>query len=68
VVQSVAGVTAARIDALYRDGDAAVSNVRLAAALPTPGAQAGTMLAAELLTLSSAPLDALTEMNDGGAG
>lgn len=67
VVQSVAGVTASRIDALYRDGDAAVPNPRLAAALPAPGAQAGTMLAAELLTLSSAPLDALTEMTDGGA-
>lgn len=67
VVQSVDGVTASRIDALYRDGDAAVLNLRLAAALPTPGAQAGTMLAAELLTLSSDPLDALTEMTDGGA-
>lgn len=66
VVQSVAGVTASRIDALYRDGDAAVPSPRLAAELPTPGAQAGTMLAAELLTLSSAPLD-LTELTDGGA-
>jgi hypothetical protein len=67
VVQSVAGVTAARIVALYRDGDDAKLDPRLAAALPTPGAQAGTMLAAELLTLSSAPLDALTEMTEGGA-
>lgn len=67
VVQSVAGVTAARIDALYRDGADDVANPRLTAELPAPGAQAGTMVAAELLTLSSDPLDALTEMTDGGA-
>jgi len=68
VVQAVAGVTAARIDALYRDGEPAAAHARLAAALPTPGAQAGTMLAAELLVLSPDPLDALTALDSLGEG
>jgi hypothetical protein len=66
VVQLVAGVTAARIDALYRSGDPVARNQRLAAMLPTPGAQAGTMLAAELLTLAPDPLT-IEPLTDGVA-
>jgi hypothetical protein len=57
-IQNVPGVTAADIDALYRsDAGPAPSEPqpRLLAALP--GIKNGSVTAAELLTLSDAPLD-----------
>lgn len=56
VMHSVAGVLAVDLNALYRIGDAAIPNARLAAAFPRAGSQ-GLFEPAELLTLDPRPLD-----------
>jgi hypothetical protein len=63
LVQSVAGVVAADVTRLYR-ADAAVPTLeqRLLAALPQ-SLPNGDVLAAELLTLTTGPLDALEVMS-----
>ncbi len=54
-IHSVRGVIAVDLNALYRIGDAAVPNARLAAAFPRAGAE-GTVDAAELLMLDPRPV------------
>ncbi|MBA2363389.1 MAG: putative baseplate assembly protein [Chloroflexia bacterium] len=56
VLQSTPGVEAVDVNALYRTGDSAVPNHILSAALPEAGAT-GTLEPAELLTLSTGPID-----------
>lgn len=56
VIHSVAGVSAVDLNALYRIGDAAKTNARLAAAFPRAGSQ-GLFEPAELLTLDPRPLE-----------
>jgi len=58
VVQGVAGVSAVDVNGLYRSGEAAIVNDRLLAEFPRAG-QNGSFQGAELLTLSSGPLDEL---------
>jgi predicted phage baseplate assembly protein len=58
VIQAVPGVIAAMVDNLYRADQMSGLNARLLAALPVTSASGDTS-AAELLTLDSAPLDAL---------
>jgi hypothetical protein len=60
-IQSVAGVVALDLDALYRGGTSTLDSI-LAAAIPAAGAYQ-TPEAAELLTLHPAPLDALEVMS-----
>lgn len=59
VMHSVAGVLAVDLNALYRIGEAAVPNARLAAAFPRAGA-GGILEPAELLTLDPRPLNLRT--------
>lgn len=61
VIQAVSGVVAATVDKLYRADEISGLNARLLAALPVTLA-GGDATAAELLTLDSAPLDALEVM------
>lgn len=56
LMHNVAGVIAVDVDALFRTGDAAIMNPRLAAGFPQAGAD-GTVSAAELLTLDPRPVD-----------
>lgn len=55
LIQTVQGVLAVDVNALYRIGDAAVLNARLAAAYPRAGTD-GTVDAAELLMLDPRPV------------
>jgi hypothetical protein len=60
-VQAVSGVVAVDVNKLYRAGAVATLQNRLLAALPETLAD-GSLVAAELLTLDSAPLDELGVM------
>ena len=57
-MQAAAGVIAVDVSKLYRAGAVATLETRLLAALPETLAD-GSLVAAELLTLDPAPLDAL---------
>lgn len=56
LLQSVAGVVAVNLKALFRDGSAPILNARLEASLPS-GGDPTSLGAAELLMLDPAPID-----------